>query len=395
MKAAVQIHLLENPIQHYDWGSKDGISKLLGVPNPDHERQAEIWMGAHPSAPSLVQISANQTERLDTLIAADPRYWLGQSTEPKLPFLFKVISAATPLSLQVHPDLSTAQEGFEFEERLGIRKDASVRNYKDANHKPELILALTHFKAMIGFRSPEQVVALLSQLNIDAFKPWIRRLTTAGAPVIRQFYTWMLMLQTHVAGELVAEVVANIDNCDPLIADTVKLFQRHYQGDPCVLAPLIMVLHELKPGEAVYLGAGLPHSYIEGTALEIMANSDNVIRGGLTTKHVDHQELIYVTDFAPHAFRVLTGDATQIAGERAYPVPTDEFNLSLLSVCEQPMTIASSGLEILLCLEGEAQVMSDDVRGITLTQGQSCVIPAALSGYNLTGKANIARATGK
>ncbi|MBI0382395.1 mannose-6-phosphate isomerase, class I, partial [Streptomyces albiflaviniger] len=327
---------LVNTVRPYAWGSTTAIPELLGV-RPTGEPQAEMWMGAHPGAPSRVDRGAGSVA-LSEVIAADPEGELGADAVslfgPRLPFLLKVLAAASPLSLQVHPDLAQAKEGFVDEEKRGVPADAPHRNYKDANHKPELICALTPFNGLCGFRDPNEAAGLLAALEVDSLKPYVDILHAhPESHALREVLTAVLTADPEAMAETVrtataaAERLGAQDGPHAPAYTAYASIARHYPGDPGVIAAMLLNFVTLQPGEALYLGAGVPHAYLDGLGVEIMANSDNVLRCGLTPKHVDVPELLRVVRFESAAPAVLRPEADP-SGEELYTTPIDEFRLS-------------------------------------------------------------------
>ncbi|MEU0442842.1 mannose-6-phosphate isomerase, class I [Streptomyces sp. NPDC006186] len=361
---------LDNTIRPYAWGSTTAIPRLLGV-EPDGRPQAEMWMGAHPGAPSR---TARGT--LTEVIAADPERELGAAVVarfgPALPFLFKILAAGAPLSLQVHPDRDQARQGHADEEARGIPVDAPHRNYKDANHKPELICALTEFDGLCGFREPTHTADLLDGLGIDSLKPYVDLLHAHPEDAaLREVLTAILAADRTDIAHTVTETAAA---CDRLGGDYTPYatLAHHHPGDPGVLAALLLNHVRLQPGEALFLGAGVPHAYLSGLGVEIMANSDNVLRCGLTPKHIDVPELLRVVRFEAADPGVLRPEASP-DGEEVYETPTDEFRLSryVLPAGGAAHDLTRTTAQILLCTEGT--VRAGEHR---LTPGQSVFVPA-------------------
>ncbi|PJM92934.1 mannose-6-phosphate isomerase, class I [Streptomyces sp. CB01373] len=361
---------LDNTIRPYAWGSTTAIPHLLGV-EPSGEPQAELWMGAHPGAPSR---TARGT--LADVIDAAPEEELGAGTVakfgPHLPFLLKILAAGAPLSLQVHPDLEQAKEGYADEERRGVPADASHRNYKDANHKPELVCALTEFDGLCGFRAPNRAADLLEALGVDSLKPYIEVLRTRPEEAaLREVLTALLTADREEMAATVTEAAAA---CARLGGDHAPYagIARHYPGDPGVLAAMLLNHFRLKPGEAVFLGAGIPHAYLDGLGVEIMANSDNVLRCGLTPKHVDVPELLRIVRFEAGDPGIMSPEAGP-DGEEVYDTPVDEFRLSryVLSEGTADVDLTLGTPQILLCATGSVRAGEQQ-----LTPGQSVFVPA-------------------
>ncbi|GJF23311.1 MULTISPECIES: mannose-6-phosphate isomerase, class I [Streptomyces] len=377
---------LDNTVRPYAWGSTTAIPTLLGT-EPTGEPQAEMWMGAHPGAPS-------RTDRgtLADVVAADPEKELGPASVarfgPRLPFLLKLLAAGAPLSLQVHPDLAQAKEGYEDEERRGVPLDAPHRNYKDANHKPELICALTEFDGLCGFRAPTETADLLDGLGVASLKPYVDLLRAHPEDAaLREVLTAVLTADPEEMSRTVAETAAACERLGGAYAPYAGI-AHHYPGDPGVLAALLLNHVRLQPGEALYLGAGIPHAYLDGLGVEIMANSDNVLRCGLTPKHVDVPELLRIVRFEPGDPGVLRPEASP-DGEEVYDTPIDEFRLSRYVLPEgaAPLDLALPAPQILLCTTGSVRAGEHD-----LTPGRSVFVPAGEKA-EVSGNGTLFRAT--
>ncbi|MEW2574107.1 mannose-6-phosphate isomerase, class I [Streptomyces sp. NPDC047070] len=377
---------LDNTVRPYAWGSTTAIPRLLGT-EPTGEPQAEMWMGAHPGAPS-------RTPRgpLTEVIAAAPERELGTGAVakfgPRLPFLLKILAAGAPLSLQVHPDLTQAKEGYEDEERRGVPIDAPHRNYKDANHKPELICALTEFDGLCGFRAPLEAAALLSALEVDSLKPYVDLLHAhPEEAALREVLTAVLTADPELMATTVTEAAAACARLGGAHAPYASI-AHHYPGDPGVIAAMLLNYVQLQPGEALFLGAGVPHAYLNGLGVEIMANSDNVLRCGLTPKHVDVPELLRIVRFEAGDAGVLRPEASP-DGEEVYETPIDEFRLSryVLPAGGPDRDLTRGTPQILLCTAGS--VRTGD---ITLVPGGSVFVPADEKA-EVSGSGTIFRAT--
>ncbi|MFJ2637379.1 mannose-6-phosphate isomerase, class I [Streptomyces sp. NPDC087422] len=393
---------LTNTIRPYAWGSTTAIPELLGTP-PTGEPQAELWMGAHPGAPSRIDRGEGPVA-LDTVIAADPRAELGDTTVkrfgPRLPFLFKVLAAGAPLSVQVHPDLAQAKAGFADEEARGIPTDAPDRNYKDANHKPEMLVALSPFDGLCGFRRPTDAADLIDGLGVPALAPYADILRAHPEDkALREVLAAVLTAEPEAMAESVtaaAEAAARLSTTDsPYAADYAAYAQaaHSFPGDRGVIAAMLLNYVRLQPGEALYLGAGVPHAYLDGLGVEIMANSDNVLRCGLTPKHIDVPELLRVVRFEAGDPGVLRPEAAP-DGEELYAAPIDEFRLSryVLAPGAQARTLDSGTPQILLCTAGRAELRDGDGTALTLAPGESAYVPAS-ERTTLTGEGTVFRAT--
>ncbi|MGW2650923.1 mannose-6-phosphate isomerase, class I [Streptomyces sp. NPDC001393] len=377
---------LDNTVRPYAWGSPTAIPHLLGV-EPTGEPQAEMWMGAHPGAPSR---TARGT--LVDVIDADPERELGKAAVakfgPRLPFLLKILAAGAPLSLQVHPNLEQAKEGYADEERRNIPVDAPHRNYKDANHKPELICALTEFDGLCGFRDPVRAAELLDALGVASLKPYVDLLHAQPEDAaLREVLTAILTADPQEMAHTVAEASAACARLGGDHAPYAELAQ-HYPGDPGVIAAMLLNHVRLQPGEALFLGAGIPHAYLNGLGVEIMANSDNVLRCGLTPKHVDVPELLRVVRFEAGDPGVLRPEASP-ASEEVYETPIDEFRLSRYVLPEgaaaRDLTLDTP--QILLCTAGAVRTGEHE-----LSPGQSVFVPAGETAQ-VSGPGTLFRAT--
>lgn len=397
---------LENTVRPYAWGSTTALPALLGEA-PTGEPQAELWMGAHPGAPSLVERGAGP-QPLSEVIAADPRGELGdravETYGPRLPFLLKLLAAASPLSLQVHPDSTQAAAGHADEEKRGVPLDAPHRNYKDASHKPELICALTVFEGLCGFRHPHEAAALLEGLGVDGLKPYADILRAhPETDALREVLTALLtadadeMAATVAAAAEAAETAAETSAEGRAAYGVYAGIARHYPGDPGVLAAMLLNHVVLRPGEALFLAAGVPHAYLDGLGVEIMANSDNVLRCGLTPKHVDVPELLRVVRFEPTEPGVLRPEADGTTGEEVYETPVGEFRLSRFTLVPgaAPHTLRAPAAQILLCTAGTALLQGQSggaAQDLSLTAGRSAYVPAGEE-VRLTGDGTLFRAT--
>ncbi len=364
------MQILQGVVRHYDWGSESDIPSLLGVA-ADGRPWAELWLGAHPSAPSTVGSTGTT---LDELIGSDPESALGSDVNSRfgsLPFLLKVLSAAAPLSIQAHPSRSQAIAGFERENAAGIPIDAPNRSFRDRNHKPELICALTRFEALSGFRDPRLTLELLETIDTPALDPVRSRLVGHDPESLADLLEWMLTLDRSEAAAMVDSVVQSCRvGGGPRFASeremAVELAAR-YPGDIGVLTALLLNRVVLAPGEAMFLGSGSLHAYLHGTGVEIMANSDNVLRGGLTPKHMDVGSLLEVVDARPAVPDVQTPASSSPITRYRSPVP--EFSLTRYAV-DGTLPI-DRGPAILLCTEGCVHLGHH-----TLDKGEAMWVPA-------------------
>ncbi|WP_173265144.1 mannose-6-phosphate isomerase, class I [Streptomyces pacificus] len=377
---------LSNTVRPYAWGSTTLIPELLGVA-PTGEPQAEMWMGAHPGAPS-----GTDRGSLREIIDADPVRELGRPAldafGPRLPFLLKLLAAGAPLSLQVHPDRSQAQAGFAAEEAAGIPLDAAHRNYKDDNHKPELVCALTPFDGLCGFRPPVEAADFIAALDVDSLKPYVDLLHAhPEEAALREVLTAVLSADPEEMAHTVAEAAAAAKRLGGPYAPFAAI-AHHFPGDPGVIAAMLLNHVRLQPGEALFLGAGVPHAYLGGLAVEIMANSDNVLRCGLTPKHVDIHELLRVVRFEAGDPGVLRPEPAP-SGEELYATPIDEFRLSRFVRPQgaAPVDLTLPTPQILLATAGRPKAGA-----LTLAPGESVFLPAGEKA-ELSGTGTVFRAT--
>jgi len=386
---------MHNVIQDYAWGSTTSIESLFGIANPEGKPQAEIWMGAHPNGCSKIDVAGKAT-RLAEFIDIDKAAIIGADTEQQfgeLPYLFKVLAADKALSIQVHPSKSQAEVGFAKEQDAGIPHSAGHRNYKDPNHKPELVYALTPYQAMNGFREIAQIVTLFRCLEIADLQALVVALEeNQNEGGLRQFFEAMLSLrgetkETAVSGLL---TYAEQHKDDALFALILELAEQ-YPGDIGLFSPLMLNVLTLQPGEAMFLDACTPHAYIKGTGLEIMANSDNVLRAGLTPKHMDISELVTSTRFVPMPADTLLLAPEQSEGGLHYPIPVPDFKFSVYH-SQQEIVLTMSSAEILLAIDEPVTVIHSNGETLTIEKGESMFIPNYAGSYTATSTGRFARA---
>ncbi|MFS8096477.1 mannose-6-phosphate isomerase, class I [Lentzea alba] len=378
--------LLHNAVRPYAWGSRTAIAELLGKEVPAPHPEAELWMGAHPGDPSRVTGADGVERSLLELLSQDPDGQLGTRVSERwgsrLPFLLKVLAAEEALSLQAHPSAEQAAQGFALEEAAGVPRDAAVRNYKDPAAKPELICALTEFHALAGFREPSRTVALLRTLDAPALSPYTEMLVAQpDSSGLRALFTMLITLPQTSLSVLLPQV---LDACVLHVKEhgefdlecrTILELGESYPGDAGVLAALLLNRIVLQPGEAIHLPAGNLHAYLRGTGIEILANSDNVLRCGLTPKHVDVPELLRVLDFTCGDMPVSTGEEVS-PGVRVYRTPAPEFELSRLDLVNETR-INHDGPQILICTAGAALLTNARGEELRLVRGQSVWLPAS------------------
>ncbi|SDO15754.1 mannose-6-phosphate isomerase, type 1 [Klenkia soli] len=384
---------LTNSIRHYPWGSHTVIPELIGEATPAAQPHAELWMGAHPDAPSVLADGRG----LDAAITAEPARLLGEAVRlrfgDRLPFLMKVLAADRPLSLQAHPSTTQAEVGFAAEEAAGVPHDDPTRSFKDPFHKPEILLATTPVEALCGFRPVEESLHCLAKLQLPELKPTIASLARGGLQVA---IPQLLALSTRRRQSLVTAVAEKaatfVAAHDPEFINTYRWaasLAETYPGDIGVVISLLCNHLKLAPGEAVFLPAGNLHAYLCGAGIEVMASSDNVLRGGLTAKHVDLAALVEVLDFTDGRVPVI--HPVLGPGGLRYPVPVEDFDLTRCELGEYPGSLRTSGPQVLLCTEGTAVLTTDD-GDLVLRRGESAFVPAGAP-LDAQGPAVLYRAT--
>jgi mannose-6-phosphate isomerase len=396
------MELLENVIREYAWGSRTALAQLLGRPSPARAPQAELWMGAHPGAPSKVLRGGRWVSLADVITEA-PGPELGPQClkrfGPRLPFLFKVLCAESPLSLQAHPSEAQAKAGFAREEAAGVPLGAAHRNYKDPHHKPELLCALTDFEALCGFRAAAETLRLFKGLAAKELAPFVAMLEAQpGALGLKAVFEKLMTLPAPERGPLVTATLAACKRRRDLgqafakeCGWAVKLGEQ-YPGDVGAVSALLLNLVTLQPGEAVFMPAGNLHAYLKGVGVELMASSDNVLRGGLTPKHVDVPELLSVLDFRDGPVPVQK-PRRATDGEELYLTPAAEFRLSRVVLDKaQRHRAQPHGPEILLCTEGAVRLHGADCE-LELPRGAAAWVSAQDGVYELRGTGTVYRAT--
>ncbi|MFG2169034.1 mannose-6-phosphate isomerase, class I [Micromonospora chersina] len=363
------MELLQGRIRDYAWGSRTAIAELQGRPVPSAGPEAELWLGAHPGAPATVDRDGNPVS-LTELLVGEPEHWLGERLVgrfgTRLPFLLKVLAADAPLSLQAHPDAEQAQAGY--------AADTGRVNYVDPYHKPELLVALSEFEALCGFRDPAESAAAIAAFGVPALEPVVAALRS-GPEGLREAVRLLLSWPEAERAGLVADVLA-ADAAGP-DAELARALAVDYPADPGVVVALLLHHVWLAPGEAIWMPAGNLHAYLRGTGVEIMAASDNVLRGGLTPKRVDVDELLRVLRFEVLDEPVVRPE--QVApGVVTWLVPVDDFALHRVEVTPGgPVArLDVPGPRVVLCRAGEVTV-ADGVGTVTLAAGQAAIGTAA------------------
>lgn len=352
MQTAYKLHGVH---RHYDWGGTQFIPHLMQLKNDQNIPFAEYWMGAHQTAPAIIDTDQYGSIALDLLLEKDKSFG-------NLPYLFKILDVASMLSIQVHPDKASAAIGFEKEEKAGISIDASNRNYKDKNHKPEVMVALSDFWLLHGFLAPE-----LLQKRLEDFKPLNGLIREFANHDYKNLYQHFMQLDAvasdAILKPLLEEAMASVKNGSIDKMHPHWWANKYYNGvvpteniDKGIFSIYILNIVYIPKNQGIFQGAGLLHAYLEGQNIELMANSDNVLRGGLTPKHVDINELIQHVQFKP-TYPVVMEGAPINNNEVNYPCPVADFGLSKLSILEgESYTIHSQSIEMLLVMEGQMEI---------------------------------------
>lgn len=377
------IHALDGPVLPYSWGSRSALAELLGRV-PSGLPEAELWVGAHPGGPARLIPSLGSLLTLSDLLASDLAGLLGGDLAERfgrLPFLLKILAIAEPLSLQAHPDADQARAGFAREEALGLPRSDPTRNYKDESHKPELILALSAVEALCGFRPYAEVRRLLSEFGlsdessplrarVDAFAP------PAGASTLEPLFRCFFTLEAEDLERTLAlvldrarEVATSKGGDEDLrwVARWLLRLGASHGADPGLLAVLLLRPLRLEPGQALFLPARRLHAYLSGVGLEVMAESDNVLRGGLTAKHVDVQELCSVLDFEPSEPHLIAPESSAEGRVLAYRTPAEEFELWRIEASgNEPIALPTPS--VFVVLSGEIELTQGTAR-MTFARG--------------------------
>lgn len=385
--------LLHNAVRPYAWGSRTVLAELRGLPTPAPHPEAELWMGAHPGDPSRIVDGNGNAESLLDVVDADPVGQLGAETarrwDERLPFLLKILAAEEPLSMQAHPAAAEAAAGYAREEAAGIRRDAPERNYPDPTAKPELVCSLTGFEVLAGFADCDRIVRLLRAIETTELSGYVDLLAQQpDADGLRALFTTWITLPQHRLDAVLPEV---LDACarhaaaeGPFATEcrTVLELGQAHPHDAGVLAALLLNRISLAPGDAMYLPPGNLHVYLRGTAVEVLANSDNILRGGLTPKHVDVPELLRVVDFGRGPIPVLRGQpAASSSRLRVYRTDAAEFELSRAGwdVGQTDAVPLPGGTpQILVCTRGAAELVCQETGNVlSLARGSAAWLPAS------------------
>ncbi|WP_207510315.1 mannose-6-phosphate isomerase, class I [Longitalea luteola] len=396
MSYNTKIFKLQGKVQHYTWGGTDFIPALLHLPNVDKKPFAEYWMGAHDNVPAEVILPDGTRQPLNAFIKQDAVTALGQPVHQRfgrLPYLFKVLDVKDMLSIQVHPNKKAAESAFAAENMKGTPMNAPNRNYKDDNHKPELMLALSDFWLLHGFKSPQALVTILMQTPELQFLVPIFEGKNYHA-----LYERVMTMDQHEVDEhlqpLLDRIVPlyekgflNRTQEDFWAARAAKTFCEPNKLDRGIFSIYLFNLVNLKPGEAIFQDAGIPHAYLEGQNMELMANSDNVLRGGLTNKYIDVPELMHHTRFEAVIPDILKGTDGAVIGETIFPTPAADFELRRLKLrTGVPVTLTASTAEILFVYEGAIKA-SDGQKELSLVKGET-LLAVAGAGFELQASAD-------
>ncbi|MBG0625006.1 mannose-6-phosphate isomerase [Enterobacter roggenkampii] len=387
---------LINSVQNYAWGSKTALTDLYGIANPNNLPMAELWMGAHPKSSSKIEDASGQVRSLRDVIEANKAALLGDKVAQRfgeLPFLFKVLCADQPLSIQVHPNKQASEIGFAKENAAGIPLDAAERNYKDPNHKPELVFALTPFLAMNAFREFSEIISLLQPVA-GAHNAIAHFLENPNADALSQLFASLLNMQGEEKSHALAVLKAALDNQQGEPWETIRLISEFYPDDSGLFSPLLLNVVKLNPGEAMFLFAETPHAYLQGVALEVMANSDNVLRAGLTPKYIDIPELVANVKFVAKPAAELLTQPVKNGAELDFPIPVDDFAFSLHDLSSAETSVAQESAAILFCVEGEATLHKGEQR-LVLKPGESAFVAANESPVSVSGTGRLARVFNK
>ncbi|MDU7043544.1 MAG: mannose-6-phosphate isomerase [Enterobacter roggenkampii] len=383
---------LINSVQNYAWGSKTALTDLYGIANPNNLPMAELWMGAHPKSSSKIEDASGQARSLRDVIDADKAALLGDKVAQRfgeLPFLFKVLCADQPLSIQVHPNKQASEIGFAKENAAGIPLDAAERNYKDPNHKPELVFALTPFLAMNAFREFSEIISLLQPVA-GANNAIAHFLENPNAEALSQLFASLLNMQGEEKSHALAVLKAALESQQGEPWETIRLIAQFYPDDSGLFSPLLLNVVKLNPGEAMFLFAETPHAYLQGVALEVMANSDNVLRAGLTPKYIDIPELVANVKFVAKPAAELLTQPVKNGAELDFPIPVEDFAFSLHDLSQTETTIAQESAAILFCVEGEATLHKGE-QHLVLKPGESAFVAANESPVSVSGTGRLAR----
>ena len=403
------MHEIRGAVRRYAWGSPTAIPEIVGPLEGDGP-VAELWFGAHPTGAAQLVAAApgvrggpDLPRALDTVVAEHAEHVLGPGVRARfgdrLPYLLKLIAAQRPLSLQVHPSLERAVAGYAEEDAAGIPLDSPARSYVDRNHKPELVYALTQFDAVCGFRAPRRAAEMFADLDAPLAVELAAMLAADPSPAgMRAAFTRLLSPGCRPSAEEVMQVARACaaryaaGSPSPRADHTVMQLAEAYPGDPGIVTSLLLNPVTLQPGEAMFVPAGGVHAYLSGVAVEIMASSDNVLRAGLTAKHVDVPEVLRNVDYVA-APPIRIAPETFYGATKVFYAPVDDFELSVTECTDgEPQPLPGRGPRVLLCLEGEVTVTAAEDGSLTLPRGGAVFVPAGDGGLTVTGYGTLIQA---
>lgn len=382
---------LTNVVKNYPWGSRSSLNQRFHILNPDDQPQAELWMGVHPAGTSQINHQGVPTP-LSEMIRRDKTAMLGDATVNRfgdLPYLLKILAAESALSIQVHPKKAQAEAGFAREQQTDA---TDTHDYNDGNHKPELVYAITPFMAMNAFRNTETIISNFRLLDIAGLENALYTLEQhSDAEGLKCFFITLMQMPHDIKEQALHKLVtASGYLYDERLSDFIQRLHKTYPGDIGVFAPLMLNCLTLKPGEAMFLPPGTLHAYVHGTAVEVMASSDNVLRAGLTGKNINLAELVKCTSFASVEHESLLMTPSCENEQEIYPIPVDDFRFNVFkNVTNHQVNITSA--EILLVIDGEVLVKHSNGETLTIQTGQSVFIPAATKTYSLTVTGSLCR----
>ena len=361
-----KIYKLHNQIKHYEWGSSKVMPDFFGIKNTEKVPYAEMWMGTHESAPSQAEYFISDSKAGAVKVPL-------KEISGDIPILLKLIAVEKPLSIQAHPDKEKAHEGFYMEEAAGVDLRSPMRNYKDPNHKPELLYALSNFSFMAGFRQIEQIKNILDEFLSglpqlkEIISPLQRSLNTGSLAVFLRILFNLSKLEKEYISQIISNT--NIVSKEKIISremwELMKNFACQYPEDPAIISPLYLNYLTLQPGQAVYLPPGILHSYISGFGIELMSSSDNVLRGGLTPKYIDIPELMNILNFKPYNPNIFSDFISSY-----FCYEDDDFSLGIMHGNGQEKLFPGKGPAVCLVTEGELIA-----EGISFKKGESFFIP--------------------
>ncbi len=387
----------------YDWGSVNALQQLTGKKELEGKPLAEMWMGSHKKGDGEVVLTSGEKIKLSEFIKTNPAGVLGERVcnryDSGLPFLFKIIAAEKPLSIQVHPSKREAETGYNEEERKKIGIESPERNYKDKNHKPELLYALTDFHLMKGFMKLSEIeenIMRYCPLLYDFYEKAAKGSNLSGIDKVRELFGIVLFADYIMLKDLLKQLLENTGKYTGIIPDTIKKFFSIYGHDRGVASPLFLNIIELKPGQSIFIPSGELHAYISGTGFEIMANSDNVIRGGLTSKNADAGDMLKIARFGEAGNSLVIPETRN--NEKIFATEADEFVFSVISLDKGSYDCDDSekSLEIFFCKGGQCSVsFHGETPPKEFCNGECFIIPACAAPYSIKGSSILYRAAVK